>query len=156
MGPNRIVVLPPGFDHGLGFLERVEDLAIEQLVPQPDVEAFAIAILPWAPGFNVGGLRADRGDPVSHRLGHELGSIVGTNKPRNATQDEQVGEDIDDVRRIQFASDPDRQALAGEFVEHVGQAIFPPIAGAVLDEVVGPDVIGTLRPQPDAGSVRQP
>jgi hypothetical protein len=28
--------------------------------------------------------------------------------------------------------------------------------GAVLDDVVGPDVVGALRPQPDAGSVRQP
>ena len=30
------------------------------------------------------------------------------------------------------------------------------IPGAVLDEVVGPDVIGALGPQPDARSVRQP
>jgi hypothetical protein len=28
--------------------------------------------------------------------------------------------------------------------------------GAVLDEVVGPDVVRTLGPQPDAGAVRQP
>ena len=28
--------------------------------------------------------------------------------------------------------------------------------GAVLDKVVGPDVIGALGPQPDAGAVRQP
>ncbi len=28
--------------------------------------------------------------------------------------------------------------------------------GAVLDEVVGPDVVGPLRPQPDAGAVVEP
>jgi hypothetical protein len=28
--------------------------------------------------------------------------------------------------------------------------------GAVLDEVVGPDVVRTLGPQPEAGAVRQP
>src|SRR5262249_17126040 len=31
-----------------------------------------------------------------------------------------------------------------------------PSWGAVLDKVVGPDVIAVLRPQPDARSVRQP
>ena len=28
--------------------------------------------------------------------------------------------------------------------------------GAILDEVVGPDMVGALGPQPDARSVRQP
>jgi hypothetical protein len=28
--------------------------------------------------------------------------------------------------------------------------------GAVLDEVVGPEVVGALGPQPDAGAIRQP
>jgi hypothetical protein len=28
--------------------------------------------------------------------------------------------------------------------------------GAVLDEVVGPDIVGAFRPQPNAGSIRQP
>jgi hypothetical protein len=30
------------------------------------------------------------------------------------------------------------------------------IMGAVLDKVVGPDVVAVLRPQTDAGAVRQP
>ena len=33
---------------------------------------------------------------------------------------------------------------------------FPSVVGAVLDEVVGPDVVRALRPQPDARSVREP
>src|SRR5215472_2281323 len=31
-----------------------------------------------------------------------------------------------------------------------------PIVGAILDEVIGPDMIAPLRPQPDARSVGQP
>src|SRR5262249_38452302 len=44
----------------------------------------------------------------------------------------------------------------GELVEHVEHPIFASVMGAVLDEVVGPDMIVLLRPQPDARSVGQP
>jgi hypothetical protein len=43
-----------------------------------------------------------------------------------------------------------------EFVEHVEHPILASIVGAVLDEVVGPDMIALLRPQPNARSVGQP
>jgi hypothetical protein len=32
--PDRVVVPAPALDDDLGFLERVEDLAVEQLVPE--------------------------------------------------------------------------------------------------------------------------
>jgi hypothetical protein len=48
------------------------------------------------------------------------------------------------------------QAFVGELVEHVEHPILASIVGAVLDEVVGPDMIAVLRPQPDARSVGQP
>jgi len=44
----------------------------------------------------------------------------------------------------------------GELVEHVEHPIFASVMGAVLDEVVGPDMIALLRPQPNARSVGQP
>jgi hypothetical protein len=44
----------------------------------------------------------------------------------------------------------------GELVDHIEHSILPSIVGAVLDEVVGPDVIAVLGPQPDARSVCQP
>ena len=52
--------------------------------------------------------------------------------------------------------DPDRQAFAGELVDDVEHAELPSVVGAVLDEVVGPDVVAVLRPQPDAGAVVEP
>ena len=75
---------------------------------------------------------------------------------RNAAQDEEIGQHVDDIDRLQLAGNPDRQAFAAELVDHVEHSIFPSIVGAVLDKVVGPDVIGVFGPQPDAGSVRQP
>jgi hypothetical protein len=75
---------------------------------------------------------------------------------RHAAQDEQVGQDVDHVGGLELARDPDRQALVGELVDEVEHAVLPAVVGAVLDEVVGPDVVRALGPQPDARSVREP
>ena len=44
----------------------------------------------------------------------------------------------------------------GELVEHVEHPVLATIVGVILDEVIGPDMIALLRPQPDARSVGQP
>jgi hypothetical protein len=44
----------------------------------------------------------------------------------------------------------------GELVEHVEHPVPASIVSTVLDEVVGPDVVAVLRPQPNARSVGQP
>jgi hypothetical protein len=44
----------------------------------------------------------------------------------------------------------------GELVDDVQHPVLPPVMGAVLDKVVGPDVIAVLWPQPDARSVIEP
>jgi hypothetical protein len=75
---------------------------------------------------------------------------------RHAAQDEQVREHVDDVDRAQLAADPDCQALTGELVDDVEHAVLPSVVGPVLDEIVGPDVVRVLRPQPGAGSVVEP
>ena len=74
----------------------------------------------------------------------------------HAAQDEQVRQHVDDVDRLELAVDPDRQAFAGELVDDVEHAELAAVMGAVLDEVVGPDMVGMLRPQPDARAVVQP
>src|SRR5215471_4870760 len=57
---------------------------------------------------------------------------------------------------FELAGDTDRQAFAGKLVNDIEHPISASIVGAVLDKVVGPDVIAVLRPQPDARSVGQP
>ena len=74
----------------------------------------------------------------------------------NAPQDEQVGQNVDHIDCLELAGDTDRQAFMGELVEHVEHPVSASIVGAVLDKVVGPDMIALLRPQPDARSVGQP
>src|SRR6266481_3484043 len=63
---------------------------------------------------------------------------------------------VDHVDRLELAGDTDRQAFMGELVEHVEHPILASVMGAVLDEVVGPDMIALLRAQPNARSVGQP
>src|SRR3712207_8004152 len=49
---------------------------------------------------------------------------------------------------------PDRQALAGELVHHHQHPQHLAVARAILDEVVGPDLVRALRAQPHARAVR--
>ena len=81
---------PPAFDDHLGLLQRVKDFTVEQFVAELRVEAFAIAVLPWTAWFDVGGLGPNGCNPLADGFGDELRAIVGTNVPRNSTQDEQV------------------------------------------------------------------
>ena len=46
MRTDCVVVNPPSFDDNLGFFQRVEQLAVEQLIAHLPVKRFAVAILP--------------------------------------------------------------------------------------------------------------
>src|SRR5215207_1181836 len=156
MRPDGIVMTAPALDDDLRLAESVEDLAVEQLVPEPGIKALDIAILPRAAWSDVGGLGSDRRDPLLDGLGNELRAVVGADVARHAAQDEQVREHVDDVDGLELASDADRQALVRELVDDVEHPEPPSVVRPVLDEVVGPDVVAMLGPQPDARSVRQP
>jgi len=151
-----IVVASPALDDDLGLAQSVEDLAVEQLIAKAGVEALDVAVLPRAAPLDVGGLGTDHRNPFLHGLGDELRSIVGPDVSGNAAQDEEVGQNVDHIDRLELAGDTDRQAFMGELVEHVEHPILASIVGAVLDKVVGPDMIAVLRPQPNARSVGQP
>src|ERR687894_2362228 len=82
--PDCIVVPAPTLDDDLGFLERIEDLAVEQLVAELRVKALDKAVLPWAAWGDIDGLCAYSRDPGLNPLGHELGAVVGANMARHA------------------------------------------------------------------------
>ena len=156
MRPNRVEVPPPAFDHDLSLPQRIEDFTIEQFVTQARIEALDIAVLPGATRCDVGGLCADRCDPLLHSLGHKFWPIVGPDVARHTAQDEEFGQHIDHIGGFELARNPDCQAFVGELIDHIEHAIPPSIVSAVFDEVIGPDVIPALGPQSNAGSVRQP
>jgi hypothetical protein len=154
--PDGIVVAPPALDDDLSLPQGVENLSIEQFVTQACVEALDVAVLPRAARFDVGSLGADRGDPLPHRFGCKLRAVVGADMAWDTAQDEEVGQDIDDIDRLELSADADRQAFMGELIDDVEHAELAPLVGAVLNEVIGPDVIGMLWPQPDAGAIGEP
>ena len=55
----------------------------------------------------------------------------------NAPQDEQVGQNVDHIDRLELAGDTDRQTFVAELVEHVEHPVLATIVGAILDEVIG-------------------
>ena len=63
---------------------------------------------------------------------------------------EEVGQRIHHVGGVELAIDADHQRLPGEFIDDVEGPVGSAVMGAVVDEVIGPDVIRPLRPQPDA------
>lgn len=51
----------------------------------------------------------------------------------HAARDEQIGQDLDHVRRFELGRDLDGQTCAGELVDDVEQLELAPIMGLVLD-----------------------
>ena len=76
MWPHRIVPDPPFFNDHFGFFQVVENLAVEQLIPEFPVETLDVAILPGAPWFNEKWLGPDIFQPSPDGLGRKLGTIV--------------------------------------------------------------------------------
>src|SRR5260221_12163748 len=119
----------------LGLAQSVEDLAVEQLIAKAGVEALDVAVLPRAAPLDVGGPGTDSRDPFLHGLGDELRSVVGPDVSGDAPQDEEVGQNVDHIDRLELAGDADRQAFMAELVENVEHPVFASIMGAVLDNI---------------------
>lgn len=59
---------------------------------------------------------------------------------RRSMLHEQLAQRIKHVSRVQSARDTDRKAFPGELVDHAQHHADLAIMGAVLDEVIGPDM----------------
>ena len=60
----------------LQFLEGVEDLSIEQFVPEAGIEALSVSVLPRRAWLNVGRPGSDSRNPVANRQGNELRAVI--------------------------------------------------------------------------------
>ena len=138
--PDSIVVESLLLDQDLGLSERAKYLTIEKFVAEPGIEALAVSILPRRYGLDVGGLGTDSSDPVPDFLGDEFGWFP---------QDKQVRQSVHNVGGVEFAIDTEHQRLPGKVVGDVECVVDPSVMYPVLQKVIGPDMVRTLRPKPD-------
>ena len=145
---HGVVMSSPAFDDDLALGERIEDFTIQKFIAKPIVERLDEAILSRAARHDVGCLGPDCGQPVSQRLSNELRTIVGANMDWDTAQDKEIREHVNDVNCLQPSINPDGNAFACELIDDVEHPILPPLMCPILDEVVGPDVVGIFRAQP--------
>src|SRR5579875_1631226 len=70
--------------------------------------------------------------------------------------DHGLGQHVDHLVAVDPPPDMDRQALPRVLVDQIQEPNRPSIVGESAHEVVRPDVIRSLRPQPHAGAVVEP
>src|SRR5262245_31584343 len=63
------------------------------------------------PRIGISGLGTDNRDPFLHGLGDELRSVVGPDVSENAPQDEEVGQNVDHIDRLERAGHTDRKTF---------------------------------------------
>lgn len=80
--PRGVEAPPPSFDNYASLREGVEDLAVEEFIPQSRVEALDEAILPWTALRDIGGLGADCCDPFLHRRRDKFGGVAARRRRR--------------------------------------------------------------------------
>jgi hypothetical protein len=73
-----------------------------------------------------------------------------------AVPNKQLAKHIQNIPRVQAPFDTYRETLARVLVDHTQHAEDLSIMGAVLDEVIGPDMALMCRPEPHARSIIQP
>jgi len=145
MGSDGVVVVAPLLDENPGFLETAEDFAVQQLVPQLAVEAFAIAVLPRAAGLDVEGFGTHARQPAPHDPGGHLRPVVGSDVFGNAPNQHHVCHGFQNTQAVDPPGDSDSQAFPGELVDQRHQPYLATIMGLGLHKVIGPDMVATLR-----------
>ena len=149
-------MVSPAFDEGFGFAEIIEDFTRQQLISELGVEALTVTILPWTCRRDIQRCDADVSEPFPQRDGDKLRSIVGPYMLWCTVPDEQLAKYIQNIPRVQAPLDTYRETLTRMLVDDAQHAEDLSIVGAILNEVIGPDMALVRRPEPHARSIIQP
>ena len=138
-----VVPVRPSRESGAGVVEIVEDRLVQQFVAHAAVERFADAVLHRLARRDEMPIDPVRLRPGQHRVGSELGSVVGDDQAWLAAP----GDDGVEFARDAPAGDRSvgnrRQAFLGDVVDHVENAQAPPVRELVVDEVERPSGVGS-------------
>ncbi len=145
VGSVGVVVEPPVLDDHAGFEEAVEAPRVEQLVAESSVEGLDPGVLPWRAGVDEHRPGAVEAAPVVDGVRDELGTIVEAHVDRRTALHGEAVQDRNDGVGIDGAIDLDREALAGELVDHVEHLQGAAVGGGVELEVHRPDHVRSDR-----------
>jgi len=94
MGPHGVIVAAPFFESGAGLGERGEQRLVQELVPEPAVEALDEGVLDRLAGIDVVPINACVRCPGQDRVAGQLGAVVAADRPGLA---------VDGDEKIEFA-----------------------------------------------------
>lgn len=140
----------------LSFLKGSKDFPTQKLIPHLPVKGFDVTILSWTTRFNKERLYSQPSQPFPYGFGGKLGTIVRTDMLRDAAQNEQFKKLIYHILRPDPVINLRAQILPGVFIDDVQYFKGPAIGRTVYHEVIAPDVVLMLRPEPDTGPVIEP
>ena len=147
MRSDLVVLAPEVFNQDLRIDSILESLQAQALISELAVERFVRSILPWLARFDVRCIDVCLRQPAQHGSGNELRSIVGPEMARGTVRADEPGEQLYDSCRSNATAEIDRQALARVFVNDCETLQLLTVGAGVVDEIIGPDLIGTERLQ---------
>lgn len=146
---------PAGGQHP-GLQQGVQKLPVQELIPEPAVEGFDVPVLPGAARLYEERPDPDPAKPCPHLVGGELSPVVRPDIFRHSPGKKQLVQSLQHVHGLKAPANVYGQAFPGIFIDDRQEPQRQPVAGAPMDEVVAPHVVGALGPQPHAGAVVQP
>ena len=97
MRPKAIVFPSPALDKDLRFRQRIQHLAVEELIPQlPDI-GLNISVFPGASGLDEEGGHAKVFEPSPDRVCRELRAVIRPNMFGHPTHQEQFIELFENI-----------------------------------------------------------
>lgn len=131
--------MEPAADRDARISQSVEDLPVQQLVPELAVEAIVAIILPWRSGFDLERLHTDPTQPVAHSMGGKVRAAVPAEMIGQTMAPEQPGERRRHIVASEAALDMD--------CEEPGAASLMTVLFQVLDKRLSfrRDMLNALR-----------
>ena len=90
--PLRVVFHAPPLRQNLCLLQRVKDLAVQELIAQLAVEALTVPVFPWASSLDVQHPGADFPQPFPQLVSDELRAVIGADVLRDPAPQHYVGQ----------------------------------------------------------------
>ena len=90
-------------------------------------------------------LRSNSFDPAFDSLSDELGVVIGPNVASHASQDEQIGQCINNFGRVLLSLHPDCKAFSAVITQDVERSECSAIISTMMHKVVRPNVVAIPR-----------